>query len=140
MGLFGKDIYVERRTTAVPYEKTVNITEKRAPTDESIRIYEDMLEKAAKKVLYAEKIQNNVLTGIVVLMSEGMCGIRCAGKFTLNGKEYRIDVDELSATTIDEMTTKERKRFMLTSAEKVKIAIYKRMAEVIASKLMDTLP
>jgi len=41
----------------IPYEKEVNVVEKRAPTDESIKIYHEMIEKAKKEIVDSFIIQ-----------------------------------------------------------------------------------
>lgn len=63
-------IFLQDRTETrdVPYEKTV--IEKRAPTDDSIRIYSEMVEKAQKSVVDAFRIESNILNVSVVVFKE----------------------------------------------------------------------
>lgn len=74
----------------VPYTKNVEITEKRAPTDESIRLYKEMEEKAEKNIIGKEAFINNELNGVITYMemSVGSFEIKAHIKFSLNGKEY----------------------------------------------------
>jgi hypothetical protein len=53
------------RTHYVPYEKTVH--EHRAPTDESIRLYKEMKEKAEQSVLDSFELENNLVNARVVV-------------------------------------------------------------------------
>jgi hypothetical protein len=74
----------------VPYTKNVEVTERRAPTDESIRLYKEMEEKAERNIINKERIVDNELNGVVtyIEMSPVLYEIRAHIKFSLNGKEY----------------------------------------------------
>ena len=45
---------------------TVSVTEKRAPTDESIKIFDEMLDKARKSHIKRLTIDNNVLKDVTI--------------------------------------------------------------------------
>ena len=74
----------------VPYTKNVEITEKRAPTDDSIRLYKEMEEKAEKNIIKKEVFLDNELKGVVVYleMCMGSFDVNAHVKYSLNGKEY----------------------------------------------------
>ena len=57
------DTYYPTREVAVPYAKTVK--EYKAPTDDSIRLYHEMLTKAQQSLLDSFKITNTSLDVIV---------------------------------------------------------------------------
>jgi len=95
------DNYVVGRSEFVPYEKTITITERRAPTDKSVELLKEMEEAALNKFLGTYKIQNNLFkVEFFVFVNPGylfsydiMC--RCAlngenksFKFTVEYNEY----------------------------------------------------
>jgi len=81
------------RTEYVPYCRE----EKRAPTDESIKIYEEMLEKARASVIDAFNVESNTFNGQIVVCEEPMMReVLVHYKFSLNGKEYNGMVREPS--------------------------------------------
>lgn len=80
-----------------PYEKTV--IEKRAPTDDSIRIYAEIKEKAYKSILDTIKINDNTFNMSAILCeSFDSPGMVCKYHFTLNGKEI---VGEIQVKDMD---------------------------------------
>lgn len=95
MGLFST--YVKEETTKlVPYEKTVNITEKKAPTDESIRLLNEFQDKATRNLVGAFMVESNILKAGVLAFEDDASfnGINIWAKFNLNGydKEFRFVV------------------------------------------------
>jgi formaldehyde-activating enzyme involved in methanogenesis len=60
--------FIEGRKETInqPYEKTVH--EHRAPTDDSIRIYNEMVQKAQQSVIDAFRIDSNVIKANIVVM------------------------------------------------------------------------
>ncbi len=91
----------------VPYTKTVH--EHRAPTDESIKIFDEMRRKAEEHIVAKVIIKDNTVNGMLLAFDEGgmMDNIRYYGRFTLNGKEINfngtLDRDEFQklGVTID---------------------------------------
>jgi hypothetical protein len=75
----------------VPYEKTVTITEKRAPTDHSIELLNEFQEKAKQNIIDTIVIDNNVMKAVALFFTTDilMDGRRYFLKFILNGKEYK---------------------------------------------------
>lgn len=82
--MFDKTI-IEQRTS------NTYITEKRAPTDESVRLLREMESKAKDEVIKAVKLPSNEFTGVVHLMRDAMsCNTNVAVLFKLNGKEHKV--------------------------------------------------
>lgn len=71
----------------VPYTKTV--IEKRAPTDDSIRLYEEIKEKAYNSILDSCTIETNTLhSKCLVYRDVYSFSTKLKYSFNLNGKEY----------------------------------------------------
>lgn len=75
----------------VPYTKKVDveITEKRAPTDESVKVLMELEKEALNKVVSQVSTDNNVLSGTMAYVVE-YCSLqdKILVKFKLNNKEY----------------------------------------------------
>ena len=72
----------------IPYEKSV--IEYRAPTDESIRLWEEMKEKAYKSILDSIELKDNIFNFSAILYkSLHSYQIICKYRFTLN--KYTIE-------------------------------------------------
>ena len=92
--MFNKTFIYEKRSTEVlPYEKTVNIN--RAPTDESIRLLKEFEEKAVENIIDKIHVNDNNINGLVLIKQIQLNPFnhKFYWKFTLNGKEYRGDVE-----------------------------------------------
>ena len=70
----------------------VDITEKKAPTDESIKLLRELEQTAQDNIIKAIKVENNVFNGVVVHLNKESFGAReiLYIKFNFNGKEYII--------------------------------------------------
>jgi hypothetical protein len=77
-------------TEYVPYCKEVNVTEKRAPTDESVRLLNEFQEKAKTNIIENIIINENIMKGAVLVYFESPSSpsITIHGKFELNAKTY----------------------------------------------------
>ena len=70
---------------------THTITEKRAPTDESVRLLREMESSARKEVLKAIQLPSNEFSGVVHLMHDALsCNTNFAVLFKLNNKDHRV--------------------------------------------------
>ena len=78
-------------TTYVPYEKTVTVTEHRAPTDDSIKIYKEMYEKSLKNIAEVLEIKNSLVEGKVVrfIQEDWTDSEQILVIFKINGQEFR---------------------------------------------------
>jgi len=82
MSLFSKHTHSHtEKTHTVPYAKNVKVTEHRAPTDESIRILNEMEEKARKNIIGRIRLTDNLVQGEAIFYQD------CAGS------TYEIIVD-----------------------------------------------
>lgn len=95
--MFDRYVIEQRHTEYVPYEKTV--IEKRAPTDESIRLYEEMKEKAYSSILGSIELRDNVLNANCIMYEEVFSRDKvCKYRLTLNGREI---TGEIRTSTLD---------------------------------------
>lgn len=84
------DTYVQGRTETqlIPYVKTVH--EHKAPTDDSIRIYKEIKEKAYNSLLYSFTLSDNIFDAKVMVYQDYELGDRvCAYSFLLNGRRVK---------------------------------------------------
>lgn len=84
-----------------PSHVSVSTIEKRAPTDESVRLLMEMEAAAAAKVLSAVRVENTAFQGVLHHMEDHLTGIRkfrCV--FKLNGKQmtasYECDREDFT--------------------------------------------
>lgn len=54
-------VTIQQGKEAVPYAKTVTVHEHKAPTDESIRLYQEIEEKAFQNILHRIQVNDNAL-------------------------------------------------------------------------------
>jgi hypothetical protein len=80
-------------TTYVPYEKT--IIEKKAPTDDSIKLLNEFQEKATHNIIDSICIKNNIIEGIAIEVNESVWDFSTSifFKFILNGKNIQFKID-----------------------------------------------
>lgn len=84
-------VFPQTRTEYVPYEKTV--VEKRAPTDESIKLYEEMKEKAYSSILGTIELRDNMLNVNSILYEEyNSMDKVCKYRLMLNGREITGEI------------------------------------------------
>ena len=76
----------------VPYVREINVTEHKAPTDESIRLLNEFEEKARENIIKKIKVNDNSLNIVSVAYYEDQITreLRVHIKFSINGKEYLI--------------------------------------------------
>jgi len=86
------DTYELGRREYVPYEKTV--VEQRAPTDDSIKLLNEMQEKVMTNIMDRHLTTNNVLN--VNWFSNPITpwgGLQFSCRFTINGRKFDFTVD-----------------------------------------------
>lgn len=84
-------VFPQTGTEYVPYEKTV--IEKRAPTDESIKLYKEMKEKAYSSILGTIELQDNILNVNGILYEEYISMDKvCKYRLMLNGREITGEI------------------------------------------------
>ena len=85
-----------------PYPQTVH--EHKAPTDESIRLYQEIEEKAYQGILHRIRVNDNTLNfGAIVHMPRMTTDQEVAYIFTLNGREItgKITIKHHEAMSMD---------------------------------------
>lgn len=117
---------------SVHYHKTdhiheiKNITIKKAPTDESIKMYDEFKEKAMDSIIHSIKIDNNEFNGVSVLYKDHYeYKVYLAYKFILNGKSFqgKEDISEIYTKTWE-------------FEESVKV-FYNKVSNAISQKLLE---
>lgn len=91
--MFDRTVVLAGRTVTerVPYEKTV--VEKRAPTDDSIRLYDEIKEKAYNSILGTIEIRDNSLNVVAILYEDFLAYHKvCKYRLKLNGKEITGEI------------------------------------------------
>jgi hypothetical protein len=138
MGLFSTTHIHQSRTEHVPYCKEVNITEKKAPTDESVRLLNNMQDKAQRNIIATIKIEENFLKAVAIYYRDEMISDRMTYhiRFELNGKEYMIEdyIDKF------EWRQEMSKSYMGLGNEVIFRALHKKFSEMVANELMKQSP
>jgi Trm5-related predicted tRNA methylase len=88
--MFDRIVVNETRTEHVPYEKT--ITEIKAPTDESIKLYKEIREKAYDSILQSFEIKSSIveLKGIFFLENPSSIELEYIIVYKINNKEFKV--------------------------------------------------
>lgn len=105
-----------------------HIHEHRAPTDESIRLAEEMREKALERILSETRLESNELNAVWWHITDHMTRsheLRC--KFDLNGTKHEFSVE----LCMDELAFGSNERLM----QKLRAAIILEVGKVISMDL-----
>lgn len=117
------DTYVQRHTTEY-VDRNITVKEYKAPTDESVKLLNEMTEKALNNIVKTFSTSNNTLQAKVAVyqdhrmqVNEFMC------KFTLNGKDHmlRVEINAYETPDMDSMVEK----------------LYTKVCEKLAQELMQ---
>jgi len=113
-----------------PSSINVKVEEKRAPTDDSIRLLREMELEVRKRILESMAIDNNTIKGAVISIEPQRMSNKelIFGKFNLNGKDYYFEEE------IDRLETMEHS---IDRNEKLFMALYKNISETITDKLLE---
>jgi hypothetical protein len=92
MGLLSTTHIHKTRTEYVPYAKEVNITEKRAPTDESVKLFSEFRQKALDNIVDSFHIDTNILKAEYISFRNDapMDTTTIFIKINLNGEEFKM--------------------------------------------------
>lgn len=83
--------YTQRDTQYVT--KEVNVKEYKAPTDESVKLLNEMTEKALSNLIKTFSTTNNTLQMTCAVYDDNLVyDRRFLCKFTLNGKDHTLDI------------------------------------------------
>jgi negative regulator of sigma E activity len=110
-----------------PSHTSVNttVTEKRAPTDESVRLLKEMEDAARKKITETTTVHNTEFTCKLHKYYDGLNDSeKYSVIYTLNGKQSRVDVDV--------------EFYKMLSPEEVACFIRDKVAFDIANKMIHT--
>ena len=73
------------------HSHTHHVTEKRAPTDDSVRLLREMEKEAKDEVLKSIRLPSNEFSGIAHLTRDYLsCSTNVAVLFKLNGKNHKV--------------------------------------------------
>lgn len=87
------DTYVNRHTTEY-VDRNITVKEYRAPTDESIKLLNELTDKALKNITRTFSTSNNTLQMTAAVYEDYKNSSRAfLCKFVLNGKEHLLEVD-----------------------------------------------
>jgi hypothetical protein len=115
--------------------RNVNIQEHRAPTDESVKLLNEMQEKALSNIIKSIRIDNNLLNGVVVHHFEEICmgEHKYTCLFSLNGVPFRVDlkVNPRSANSIEDMVSSFYTELSKKIAENIMKHVGSQLFEVI---------
>jgi hypothetical protein len=115
-----KDTYLFQTINRSSGPSHVTVNENRAPTDDSIRIYQEMLEKAEKNITKLFKVDNNNL------------------KCTITMNMYDSETYSKSLIAIMELNgvRREAKQEVLSTERETLNALMEEMARVIAHEML----
>lgn len=86
------DTYITRKGGDQYIKKDVTVTEKRAPTDESVKILMEMEEKALDKLVSITKLDSNLFKATWHTFNDCMSdSLNIVCRFEMNGEEERFD-------------------------------------------------
>jgi len=79
--------------TSIRFPDTIEVNEHRAPTDESIRLMEQMHDKAIKNIIAKVKVDDNLVNGEFFMIEQpwNMNEVKLWFKFKINGHEFNIE-------------------------------------------------
>jgi hypothetical protein len=85
--------FYQDNSTSIRFPETINVHEHKAPTDESIRIMEEMHEKALQNIVAKVSVNDNLVSGECFAIEQpwAMDDIRFVFKFKINGQDFVVD-------------------------------------------------
>lgn len=125
--------YVTKEVT-----KNVNVTEKRAPTDESVKLLNEFKLKAETEIIKSIVINDNLVNGCVVAInnSPSLFNIRIHYKFNLNGKDI-LGFFDLERNITDDMLSDKMIRVLYESLSKeITLSLLKENSEFIKNNIL----
>lgn len=125
--MFNKSIIVNGPRFPSEISVNANITEKRAPTDESVRLLREMEASAEKSVIARGSLENNVLNGEWTIISKPWEDRHeCVLRMEINGREI-VERWDLPC------------RYSKDSREICR-SIFTKACEVVTSQLLSQMP
>lgn len=102
------DTYVQRHTTEY-VDRNITVKEYKAPTDESVKLLNEITEKALNNIVKTFSTSNNTLqTKVAVYQDHRMQVNEFMCKFTLNGKDHmlRVEINAYETPDMNSMVEK----------------------------------
>jgi|GEM_PF-1631666 len=132
MGIFSTTHIHKGETIA--YEKSITVHEHKAPTDESVKLLNEMQQKAESNILKTIKIDENYLKAVVIIFKDNLVEnrINYGAKFILNGEEHIVE-DYIDIFEWINVIEKAKDGFGNTV---ILNAIHKKYSEAIAKQIM----
>lgn len=122
----------------------VTVTEHRAPTDESIRLAEEMRDKITNSILYCQRIDNNIFNYRFSVLAEGNFYTKIRIDAIINGKDYSAERElnglfpnELEMTFNDEGEKVYEKKY---GYQQIIILRKQMLVELLFQAMYDTNP
>lgn len=137
--MFNK-IYTLGRTRTEFVDRNITVTEKRAVTDESVKLLNEFQEKALENLLLKGETDNNIISARWYIFKSYLDysyakSIRVV--VTLNNKEYLIE-DLISYFDIEDKSTSDiLKKVYEMISKKITEVIFKDIDNKTASELLD---
>lgn len=93
MGILNTTHIHQTKTEHIPYTKKVEINEYKAPTEESVKLLNEMQQKARKNIINTIVINDNLLNAVMVFYTEDIASgnVIYHIRFRLNGKDHLIE-------------------------------------------------
>jgi hypothetical protein len=95
MGLFSTthEYHSHDNSTHISFPDTIKVHEHKAPTDESIKLMEEMHDKAIKNIISKVRIEDNIVNGQCWLIEQpwSLDELKVCFKFKINGHEFNVE-------------------------------------------------
>ena len=128
--MFTRDRIINNPT---PYEKWVNITEHRAPTDDSMKILLEMEDKIKDRLFKTVVVEGNTFNAKVFYFMHSFCvdKLSFTAIFTFNGKEHTVTGEVLQKDVSDAYEW---------GNHAVYVAVGRRLCELITDAMLKEVP
>lgn len=116
------------------YNET-KITEKRAVTDDSIRILNEMREKTLENIMHTVRVQDNILDGVAVFIKgeSATQDVTCCIRLSINGQTFLLQKDFAR----EELDLSRSRKIRAYSSEEYERMIRETVWEQYSSILME---
>ena len=132
MSLFGTRHHHHHKTELVPYVKKVDIHEHRAPTDESIKLYKEVKEKAINDILFSMTYVGSHISFSAVGFYEDPSydKITAFARININGNDLKLKFD-INKTDFDTWGTNDNRN------ERIKEVLIREYSNHIAQIILS---
>lgn len=122
------DLFKIYPSQEITVNKKVTVHEHRAPTDKSIELYHELLEKAKTEILETFTLDNNIIKANVVVYRDAFLDdINVSYIFNINGKKYK---DKIQINSLE---------MYISNRTEVYRLIYQRIAQKLTDMLCDNI-